>query len=98
LLAAATPPLSIESNKHQREQQAPARKLQLGTRKLARKGGESKMDLHPMAIALVAKMIREGRAGHRPFGVEIEVWKQAIKNHKATAVKAARATEIPDRR
>lgn len=41
------------------------------------------MQLHPYAIAIVAQLIEEGRAGKKPFGVPLAIWNQAIRERKA---------------
>jgi len=33
------------------------------------------MTLHSQAVAIVAALIAEGRAGEKPFGVPLGVWK-----------------------
>ncbi len=40
--------------------------------------GGVNMELHPTAVALVAKLIQEGRAGEKPFGVPLQAWLAAI--------------------
>ncbi len=32
------------------------------------------MTLHPMAVAIVAALIKEGRAGEKPFGIPLSIW------------------------
>lgn len=41
--------------------------------------------LHPDAIRLVARLIKEGRAGERPFGVPLPRWEQEIERLTAPA-------------
>ncbi len=36
------------------------------------------MNLHPDAIAIVEALIKEGRAGEKPFGVPLAIWKAEI--------------------
>ena len=43
------------------------------------------MHLHLDAIALVASLIKQGRAGEKPFGVPLACWQQAIAEAKAKA-------------
>ena len=35
-------------------------------------------NLHPEAVKLVARLIKEDRAGEKPFGIPLAVWKAAI--------------------
>jgi len=34
--------------------------------------------LHPMAVALVESLIKQGRAGDKPFGIPLSIWVEAI--------------------
>lgn len=36
------------------------------------------MKLHPNVIKIVAELIREGRAGEKPFGILLAAWKKEI--------------------
>lgn len=36
------------------------------------------MTLHPDAIAIVAALIKQGRAGAKPFGLPLAIWQAAI--------------------
>jgi len=36
------------------------------------------MRLHPQAIAIVKRLIEQGRAGDKPFGVPLTLWQEAI--------------------
>ncbi len=40
------------------------------------------MVLHPMAVAIVAQLIKEGRAGDKPFGLPLAIWIAAAKEEK----------------
>jgi hypothetical protein len=37
------------------------------------------MRLRPYVVAIVAGLIREGRAGAAPFGIRLETWVEEIK-------------------
>jgi hypothetical protein len=39
---------------------------------------ESKMQLHPSAVRMVAELIAEGRAGRSPYGIGLELWVNEI--------------------
>ncbi len=43
------------------------------------------MALHPTAIRIVAQLIATGRAGAKPFGVPLAVWREAIAKLEAEA-------------
>ena len=34
--------------------------------------------LRPVVIAMVKKLIEQGHAGKKPFGIDLAVWKRAI--------------------
>lgn len=36
------------------------------------------MKLHPMAVAIVESLIKDGRAGDKPFGLPLRIWEEAI--------------------
>ncbi len=40
------------------------------------------MTLQPAILAMVKKLIEQGRAGKKPFGVDLAVWQQAIAEKK----------------
>jgi len=35
-------------------------------------------NLHPEAVKLVARLIEQGRAGEKPFGIPLAIWKAAM--------------------
>jgi len=36
------------------------------------------MNLHPAVVAKVKRLIEEGRAGEKPFGIPFAVWQEEI--------------------
>ena len=41
------------------------------------------MRLQPAVMAIVKRLIKQGRAGKKPFGIDLAVWKEAIEHQEA---------------
>ena len=55
-----------------------------GAKRDSRKEGDT-MKLHPYAVALVARLLAEGKAGKFPFGVPLAIWEQEIAKVKSAS-------------
>ena len=56
-------------------------------------------NLHPEAVKLVARLVEQGRAGERPFGIPLAVWLAAIEEKaKDNEAKPKPKTEFQDKR
>ena len=40
------------------------------------------MRLQPAVMAMVKRLIKQRRAGKKPFGIDLAVWKEAIEREK----------------
>lgn len=52
------------------------------------------MNLHPQAIAIVERLIREGRAGEKPFGIPLAAWQQAIEERDESRPLCPKCNEL----